>query len=211
MGGYLEEKRSPEGHIQLWQTPNRQRWWGLVAAIIPSVFLIWSLTREQVNPLNVTVGCLALMGAFLVATWTQRFVLNTRYGIYEYTKGFLPFLFGDKGRCQEAFECVCLRKESPIDAAKKDDDPSEMTFDQYRLFLVWKSARRENILINTFPLVTERSEDDIHAVAENEGETLAKALRLQFMDQTIAYAAIHVTEDEEESKQAKNNPENSTF
>jgi len=197
MAGYLEEKKGGEGHILTWQTPNRQRLWGLVSAIPPALLIAHGLYgAKTVNATEVIAGSVVLFGAFLVATWTVKFGLNLKEGTYQYVKGFLPILLGDKGPAREAFQCVAVRAENFMDAAKHENDPNFKEFDQYRVFMVWKNPRKEAMLIDTIPGNFAESLDgkDHHKAALECAQSVAKPLKLDVLDQAMPVAVVSMAE-----------------
>ncbi|MDI9638956.1 hypothetical protein QPK87_27885 [Kamptonema cortianum] len=186
MSGYLEQKEEKDGMIKTWQTPLRQRYWGLGLSLIPAGMIIFAIRDlSQVNKPLLVAGSVLLLATFLVATWTVKFSLHLRYGTYEAVRGFIPFLFGERGRVSEAFQCVSVRAEPMLDAARYEDDPSAKSFDVYRVFLVWEDPRREAMLIDSCPASYQESLQDIdfHAKADAVAGNLADALGIPFLDQ----------------------------
>ena len=200
MAGYLEEQATGEGHSLTWQTPNRQRLWGLGIAIIPMIALIVDLSdlRRVSTPLVVGSSVL-LLAAFLVATWTVKFSLDLKDGTFQFVKGFLPVLLGEKGKASDEFQCLAIRQEQMLDAGRHENDPNAETFDQYRLLLVWKNPRREAMLLDTMPVdfITSRRNLNFHEMALARANELCTPLGLKCLDQTVvAQAAVMMDEAE---------------
>lgn len=207
MAGYLEEKKGGEGHILTWQTPNRQRLWGIVSAIPPALLIAHGLYgAKTVNMTEVIAGSVVLFSAFLVATWTVKFGLDLKAGTYQHVKGFLPFLFGQRGPAKEAFQCVAIRAESFVDAAKHEDDINSNEFDQYRVFMVWKNPRKEAMLIDTIPGSYAESLDgkNHHQAAVDCAQSIAKPLKLEVLDQAISVAVVSMAEKPAEASVPEN-------
>lgn len=194
MAGYLDEIEESDGAIRTWQTPNRQRWWGLVAALVPAGILIHA--TRNINKIvwpEVWVAGAFLVGAMLVALYTVRFSINLRSGTYLSKKGFLPsFFWGEEGKCVSSFECVALRKDTMIDANRHDGDPDADSFDQYRVLLVWKDPAREAFLIDTEPSDYAQSlmKVDFRAMAMMKAKEIADSVGLTILDQTEIRAAV---------------------
>lgn len=201
MAGYLEEKAGGDGSVLTWETPSRQRLWGLVAAVPGAVAVAHGLySAKTPNIVEVMAGSVLMLGGFLVATWTVRFVLNLSEGAYQAVKGFLPVLMGEQGPAREAFQCVCVRTELFTDAARHDGEADE--YEQYRVFMVWKNPRREAMLIDTVPesFIESLNKKDHHALALESANKVAKPLGLEVLDQSVAaVSAVAVVEMEEES------------
>ncbi len=198
MAGYLEERTGGDGNVLSWQTPNRQRLWGLVAAIPAAVLVAHGLYGgKSVNVGEVVVGSVLMLGAFLVATWTVKFGLNLKEGSYESVRGFLPALFGERGPAKDAFQCVAVRAENFVEAAKRELEAEE--FEQFRVFLVWKQAGREAMLLDTIPDSYAESLDkrDHHAMAIEHAQRIAKPLGLEVLDQARVRAVVSMAEDVE--------------
>ncbi|MFM9872707.1 MAG: hypothetical protein ACKVQS_04485 [Fimbriimonadaceae bacterium] len=199
MAGYLEEKTGGDGNVLSWQTPNRQRLWGLLAAIPAAIFVAHGLYGEKdVKVWEVVVGSILMFGAFLVATWTVKFGLNLKEGSYESVRGFIPALFGERGPAKEVFQCVAVRAETFVEAAKRELEAEE--FEQFRVFLVWKQAGREAMLLDTIPDTYEESLDkrDHHAMAIEHAQRIAKPLGLEVLDQARVRAVVTMQEGIEE-------------
>lgn len=204
MSGYLQEITEKNGDIQTWQTPGRQRWWGLVAAIVPAGVLIHAL-RDINNVIvsEVIVAGFLLLGALMVATYTVRFSLDLSAGTYQFVKGFLPvFFWGDRGDAKDAFQCIAVRKDTFLDASRHENDPDAEDFDQYRVVMVWKNPRKEAMLIDTEPLNWEESRKalDFRARAQARAHELAPRLGLDVLDQTDSearseHAAVEMKEE----------------
>lgn len=193
MAGYLEEKTGGDGSILTWQTPNRQRLWGLVAAIPAAGMVAHGLYGQKtVNVGEVVAGAILMLGAFLVATWTVKFALHLNEGKYEAVKGFLPVLLGERGPAKDAFQCVAVRAELFTDAAKHDGEGEE--YEQFRVFMVWKNPRREAMLIDTIPTNFAESLDkkDHHALAVEHAQKIAKPLGLDVLDQARVKAVVEM-------------------
>lgn len=194
MSGYLEEKRERDGAVITWQTPNRQRWWGLVAAILPTGMMLHATRNiEKVNMTEVIAASVLLLGALMVATYTVRFQLNLRLKTFEAVRGFLPaFFWGERGTCQDAFQCVALRKEEMLDAKRHENDPDADSFDQYRVFMVWKNPRREAMLIDTEPGDYEESRlgGDFRGKARQRAREISEKLGIDMLDQTLDTAVV---------------------
>lgn len=201
MAGYLEEQTGGDGNILTWQTPNRQRLWGLVAAIPGAAAVAHGLYGSKTaNVAEIVGGSILMLGGFLVATWTVKFALYLKEGRYEAVKGFLPVLLGERGPARDAFQCVCVRSELFTDAAQHDGEADE--FEQFRVFMVWKNARREAMLIDTVPgsFIESLNKQDHHALALQSAERVAKPLGLEVLDQTVTKtSAVAVVEMEESS------------
>ncbi len=199
MAGYLEERTGGDGHTLSWQTPNRQRLWGLVAAIPAAVMVAHGLYgTKAVIVGEVIAGSVLMFGAFLVATWTVKFSLNLQDGTYQSVRGFIPALFGERGPAKDAFQCVAVRAEVFTEAVKHEADAEE--FEQFRVFLVWKKAGREAMLLDTIPGSYEESLDrrDHHALAINHADRIAKPLGLEVLDQARIRAVVMIPDGIEE-------------
>lgn len=206
MAGYLEEKATGEGHILTWQTPNRQRLWGLGIAVLPAVALIWDLSdlRKVSTPL-VVVSSILLLAAFLVATWTVKFSLNLQEGTFQFVKGFLPVLLGEKGKAKDEFQCLAVRQEQMLDAGRHENNPHGETFDQFRLLMVWKNPRREAMLLDTMPQDFAHSlrQLNFHELAMARAQELCGPLGVPCLDQSQrATAAVMLEESAEAATQS---------
>lgn len=197
MAGYLEEKTGGDGNVMSWQTPNRQRLWGLVAAIPAAVMVAHGLYGAKTVLIGeVIAGSVLMFGAFLVATWTVKFGLNLKEGTYESVRGFLPALFGERGPAKDAFQCVAVRAELFSEAVKHEGEAEE--FEQFRVFLVWKKAGREAMLLDTIPDGYAESLDkrDHHALAIEHAQRIAKPLGLEVLDQARVRAVVSIPDVE---------------
>jgi len=197
MAGYLEEKTGGDGNVMSWQTPNRQRLWGLVAAIPAAVMVAHGLYGAKTVLIGeVIAGSVLMFGAFLVATWTVMFGLNLKEGTYESVRGFLPALFGERGPAKDAFQCVAVRAELFSEAVKHEGEAEE--FEQFRVFLVWKKAGREAMLLDTIPDGYAESLDkrDHHALAIEHAQRIAKPLGLEVLDQARVRAVVSIPDVE---------------
>jgi hypothetical protein len=195
MAGYLEEKLGGDGTVMTWQTPNRQRLWGLVAALIPAMMIAHGLYGfRRIVVWEVAVGAVLLFGAFLVATWTVKFSLDLNKGRYEFVKGFLPVLLGERGRADMAFQCIAVRSERFDAAARHDVDAQE--FLQYRVFAIWKQARKEAMLLDTVPDSYQESLDgkDHYRAAMEHARRIAEPLGLEVQDHARVMAAVLMEE-----------------
>jgi len=187
MGIYLEESRRSDGNVWIWQTPNRQRYWGIGAMVGAGLIVIYSLRSipQRVETLELVIGCAFLFVAILATTFTVKFSLNSKYQTYEFVKGFLPFLFGEKGRCTEAFECVAIRKEELVEG--RPDDPNVRSFYSYKVLMVWKDPLREAMLLDSFPETYDESlaAEDFHAAARERAMEFSNGTLVRFLDQSI--------------------------
>ncbi len=197
MAGYLEEKQTGDGDILTWETPNRQRLWGLLGLGLPGIYLV--LTVFKAVPVNqglVVASVVVFFVSVLAATWTTKLTLNLKTGNYGFVKGFLPFLFGDRGIASEAFNCVVVRVGTMLDAARHENDPDAESFDQYTVCLVWKDPRRQAMLIDTMPIdITQSKRDtDFHQLAVQRAAKIANPLGISLLDQSVALAAVSIEE-----------------
>lgn len=203
MGIYLEESRRVEENELIWQTPNRQRYWGLGAMVISAAVVAYSLrgVPRRIENLELVIGSVFLLGSILATTWTVKLKLNAKYQTYEFVKGFLPFLFGEKGPATSAFECVAVRKEEILEGAK--DDVDRKSFYSFKVFLVWKDAR-EAMMLDSFPenYAASLEDDDFHAWAMARADSLSEATGLPVLDQTKEF----VMPSDEEEVEASDNP-----
>lgn len=210
MAGYLEEKRETDGNVLTWQTPNRQRFWGLAAAIPPALIITHGLYgAPRPNIPEIVFGAVLLFGAFLVATWTVRFRLNLKTASYEHVKGFLPILLGEKGSARDAFQAVAVRAETMVDAARHENDPDAQDFTQYRVFMVWKKAGREAMLLDTLPANYAESTKPLNFLAKAlaRAEEIANPLKIDVLDQATIRAVVAIAEPAESQGQT---PEEAT-
>jgi len=201
MGIFLEASRRSDGNVWIWQTPNRQRFWGIGAMVVSGMLVAYSLRGipRQIDALELIVGSAFMILAILATTYTVKFSLNFKYQTYEFVKGFLPFLFGEKGRCSEAFECVALRKEELTEG--RPDDPDAKTFYSYKVFMVWKDPTREAMLLDSFPATYDESlsGEDFLAQAEKRAHEFAAGTLVRFLDQSKEAAAKVIEPLEAES------------
>jgi|GEM_PF-3463018 len=195
MAGYLEERQEDEGHLLRWQTPNRQRLWGILGSLIPAAIMAHGLYgfKKPFIP-EIIAGAFLLLACFLVATWTVKFTLNLNDGTYQFVKGFLPILLGEKGKARDAFQCVAVRIEEMVDAKKHEGDPDAPYFEQYRVFMIWKEARREAMLLDTIPESYAESlkQRDFYAEAIARAKGIATPLKLSVLDQAVAHAVVEM-------------------
>jgi hypothetical protein len=204
MAGYLQEKTGGDGNEMTWQTPNRQRLWGLAAAIPAAIFVAHGLYGgRDIQVWEVVFGSVLMFGAFLVATWTVKFSLNLKEGTYESVRGFLPALFGERGPAKDAFQCVAVRAEVFTAAVKHEEEAEE--FEQFRVFLVWKKAGREAMLLDTIPDSFAESKDkrDHHSLAIEHAQRIADPLELEVLDQARIRAVVTMAESVEQEVPSK--------
>ncbi len=197
MGIYLEESRRSDGNVWIWQTPNRQRFWGIGAMLGAGLIVIYSLRGipQRIETLELVIGCAFLFVAILATTFTVKFSLNSKYQTYEFVRGFLPFLFGEKGRCSEAFECVAIRREELVEG--RPDDPDVKSFYSYKVFMVWKDPLREAVLLDSFPETYDESlaPDDFHAAAHARAMEFSNGTLVRFLDQSIELQPVAIEEE----------------
>ncbi len=202
MSGFLEETRQAEAGICTWQTPIRQRFWGLggcaVAGLIMSHALsVAGLRFDRLNSIEFWVGAVAMVIAILATTYTTRFTLNFRSRTYAFTRGFLPILLGEKGVTANAVQAIALRRETSMDAGKHDGETNLQCFEQFRIILVWKTVSREAMLLDTFPSSYEDSKRnvDFHALAMERAHELSEGTGVQLLDQTLSFSLAAVTDE----------------
>lgn len=204
MAGYLEEKVGGDGSVMTWQTPNRQRLWGLAAAVVPAIMIGHGLYGfREVVVWEVVLGSVLLFGAFLVATWTVKFSLDLNKARYEYVKGFLPVLLGQRGKAEDALQCIAVRAERFDAAARHELDAQE--FMQYRVFAIWKAARKEAMLLDTIPANYQESLDgkDHYKRAVDHARKIAEPLGLELQDHARVMAAVMIEEEEPSEVETK--------
>ncbi len=199
MSGYLEEKNEKDGSILTWQTPNRQRLWGLAVVVVAGLVLMHATQNiRSVNWPEVYVAGALFIGAMLVSLYTVRFSLNLRAGTYQNVKGFLPiFFWGERGKCVAKFQCLAIRKDTFLDAGKHENDPNAESFDQYRLVMVWKDPLRQGFLVDTQPVnyLESLERRDFHSEMLHRAHELAGQLGLDVLDQTVTHAVVEVSDD----------------
>ncbi|MCU0315893.1 MAG: hypothetical protein MUC92_04820 [Fimbriimonadaceae bacterium] len=190
MSGYLVETKSSDGDVVMWQTPNRQRLWGLAGMAVGAGILIYEfIDLRRVDWSWSWIGWVILGGSYLAASWTIRFALNYREQGYRFVRGFLPFLFGEKGE-SSAFQCVSIRREMMLDATKHEGETD--SFDQFRVFIVWKDPKREAMLLDTFPADYKESltKRDFYADALARAKEFAKGMNVELLDQVRGMAVV---------------------
>jgi hypothetical protein len=143
---------------------------------------------------EVVSGGVLMLGAFLVATWTVKFELNLKSGGYQFVRGFLPVLVGQRGPARNAFQCVAIRSERLDEVAGHEDEAA--TFDRYRVFMVWKQPGVEAMLVDTCPENYTESLNgrDHHAQALATANKIAGPLGLEVLDQAVVASAVAVVE-----------------
>lgn len=173
--------------ILQWQTPNSQRLWGILGAIIPTGMIMFAMKDwPKFNAGLLWLGGLLLVIALLMATWTVKFKLDLSARTYESVRGFLPVLLGDRGDARSAFQCVAIRTDAMLDAKAHEDDPNAKSFEQFRIVLVWKEPGKDPVLLDLVPdsYAESLQDNDFHAEAIAVAGKVAERLGVDMIDQS---------------------------
>lgn len=189
MSVYLQESRRADGSGISWQTPFKQRLLGLFFSLAAMIVCMYGVrnagTTRGIDWEITATGGVFLLASILATLWTVKVSLDFRSRTYQRVKGFLPILIGHRGPAEE-IAAVSIRKEEITETKGMIRAIELGVYRAYRVFLVWKDARQEAFLVDSFPsdFAASLTDEEFHARALDCAEDLGNKLGIPVLDST---------------------------